>query len=185
MWQKTRREWLFTLCFVALSTTIIFSPLLELPFKGVNWQEYLQLPSQLSMEQQSSPVQEVAPTPTPSPLPEENEGEIAPGEEPEIIPITQDNLWPDLVWPLLQFLLLFIFMAFFALSDLRGSHRDRVLCDQAFNPQISHKMRNLPGADAATYAGSRQTLSRCRADGRGGGRFCVSRGVDLSPMQSA
>jgi|GEM_PF-1467853 len=115
MWQKTRREWLFTLCFVALSTTIIFSPLLELPFKGVNWQEYLQLPSQLSMEQQSSPVQEVAPTPTPSPLPEENEGEIAPGEEPEIIPITQDNLWPDLVWPLLQFLLLFIFMAFLPL----------------------------------------------------------------------
>ncbi len=112
MRQKTRRGWLTTLFFVGLSTAIVYSSLPELNFEGDTWQEVLQLPPQQSTEEQSSPVQAVAPTPTPSPLLEEKEREIAPGEEPETIPITRDNLWSHMIWPLLQFLLLFIFMAF-------------------------------------------------------------------------
>ena len=118
MRQKTRRGWLTTLFFVGLSTAILYSPLPELTFEGVSWQENFQFPPQQSMEEQSSPVQEVAPTPTPSPLPEEQEREIAPEEEPEPIPITRDNLWPDLVWPLLQVLLVFALMAFVPLMTL-------------------------------------------------------------------
>lgn len=112
MLQKTRRGWLTTLFFVGLSTAIVYSPLPELNFEGVTWQEDLQLPLQPSMEEPNSPTQEIEPTPIPSPLPEDKESEMAPREETETIPITRDNLRSHMVWPLLQFLILFIFMAF-------------------------------------------------------------------------
>jgi hypothetical protein len=112
MLQKTRRGWLTTLFLVGLSTAILYSPLPKQIFEGVSWQGLLQFTPQQSIEEQSSPVQEVAPTPTPPPLPQGNDNEIAPGEEPETIPITRDNLWSDLVWPLLQVLLVFALMAF-------------------------------------------------------------------------
>jgi len=111
MRHTTRRRWLTTLVFIGLSAAILYSPLPELTVEEVTWQDHFQFPPQQSMEEQSSPVQEADPTATPSPLPEEQEREIAPEEAPETIPITRDNLWSHMIWPLLQFLLLFIFMA--------------------------------------------------------------------------
>jgi Zn finger protein HypA/HybF involved in hydrogenase expression len=108
--QKLTKKLLMALAFMALSFLISHGSILNLPLEKLSWQVQTRFHVQQPAQPQTETIQ-AEPVPPPPSSPEQEESTAPSGGEAEPIPITRDNLWSDMIWPLLQFLLLFVLMA--------------------------------------------------------------------------
>lgn len=112
--QKLMKQVLMVLAFMSLPFAIAHGSTLNLPLAELSWQgqthSHKEQPVEQPAQPQTEPVQAEPPPPPPS-SPEQEDSTAPSGKKGEPIPITRDNLWSHMIWPLLQFLLLFVLMS--------------------------------------------------------------------------